>query len=192
MFPLSVCVCDDVKDRLDSSPGWVLALAVQRSGARLRQHLMRNTKPSGRLSNMWSACVRLRSVCVFIWIMNEPSNSTHMCVCLCLFVRGCRMIHLAVLPAAALSSNIIRRSPSPSLSRHELFISQPTAYLIAWIDDTKQINLRSLLPLRWSGCRPFAPPWIAPILHTLSVLLSHGDKTHFILHIKKIILLSLL
>lgn len=90
----------------------------------------------------------------------------------CVFVRGCRMIHLAVLLPAAVSSNLIRsgESPSPSPARNELFTSLPTAYLIAWMNDKKQMNLSSPLHVRWSGCRPFAPPYITTTLHTLSVL----------------------
>lgn len=70
------------------------------------------------------------------------------------------MIHLTVLLPAAVSSNLISREsgiPSSSLNRHELFTSQPTAHLIACINDTKQMNLNCLLCVRWAGCWPVVP-----------------------------------
>lgn len=108
-------------------------LAMSKASDQVPEHLMRYTKPT-KATQCRVTCMCAAERHVSMVMMNEPSN--HLFACLCISVRGCRMIHLTVPLPAAVSSKLITRqreskSPSPSLARHEIFTSQLTAYLIA-------------------------------------------------------------
>lgn len=117
-----VCVCV-------WQTGWApLGPGPANSGAAIRclsrPPLMRCSKPTGHPSAMWPACVQRRRY-VSMSVVNEPSNPMHS------FVRGSRMIHLAVLLPAAVRWKLItqgERERGTERGRGRLFPGSPQVF----------------------------------------------------------------
>lgn len=133
---------------------------------------------------MWPACVpQKKSVCSCL-IMNEPSNPVHLYICVC----GCRMIHLAVLLPAALSSNLIRRDRE----RESIFFTSSPSVVYestnCLFDCLNKWHKANECELTWSGCRPYCTSMNHPhSSHSVcfsSSCLWNSDAMHFIFHLR--------
>lgn len=145
---------------------------------------------------MWPACVQQRSGHVdYEWTIKS-----HAFVCyVCVFVRGCRMIHLAVLLPAAVSSKLItveRERESISFTSSPWVLYESTNCLFDCLNKWHKANESELSAL----CQMV---WLLDLgtsinhSHSSHYLfcarcLLHSDTMHFILHVREIKMLSLL
>lgn len=141
---------------------------------------------------MWRACVQQRNNCVFTVTMNEPSHPVHLCVCA--FVCGSRMIHLAVLLAAAVSSNLIRRETE----RESIFFTsspwvvyESTNCLFDCLNKWHKANeyeLPALCQLVWLSpfCSAINHPDSSHSTRSLGVMFYTVTQCIFILHVGEI------
>ncbi len=145
---------------------------------------------------MWPACVQQRSVHVdYEWTIKSHALACYVCV----FVRGCRMIHLAVILPAAVSSKLItmeRERESISFTSLPRVLYESTNCLFDCLNKWHKANESEpsalhqmvwLLDLGTSINHSHSSHYLFSVRYLL-----HRDTVHFILYVMEIKMLSLL